>query len=42
MQTMNKTYLLLALAAVLLGGCDKQTKINSAKIEILSQKIVQL
>jgi outer membrane murein-binding lipoprotein Lpp len=41
MQTMNKTCLLLA-ATVLLGGCDKQTKINSAKIEILSQKIVQL
>jgi hypothetical protein len=40
---MQKKYLLLPLfGAVLLGGCDKQTKINSQKIEILSQKIVQL
>ncbi|HEX3857105.1 MAG TPA: hypothetical protein VHY30_07410 [Verrucomicrobiae bacterium] len=40
---MQKKYLLLSLiGAVLFCGCDKQTKINSAKIEILSQKIVQL
>jgi len=40
---MKKTVLLLTLAgAALLCGCDKQAKINSEKIQILSQKIVQL
>ena len=40
---MQKTYLLLSLtAAVFLCGCNKQEKINSAKIDLLSQKIVQL
>jgi hypothetical protein len=40
---MKKKYLLLSLTgAVLLCGCNKQAKVNSAKIEILSQKIVQL
>jgi hypothetical protein len=39
---MQKIYFLLSLAgAVLLCGCDKQTKINSAKIQILSQNIIQ-
>ena len=39
---MQKTYLLLPLtAAALLCGCDKQTKINSEKIQILSQNILQ-
>src|ERR1700733_12471988 len=40
---MQKTYFLLWLTgAALLCGCDKQAKINSEKIGILSQKIVQL
>src|SRR5277367_31588 len=40
---MQRTYLLLSLAGtVLLCGCDKQAKINSQKIDILSQKIIQL
>jgi hypothetical protein len=40
---MQRTYFLLSLtSAVLLCGCGKQTKINGEKIEILSQKIVQL
>jgi hypothetical protein len=40
---MQKIYLLLPLAgAALFCGCDKQTKINSAKIDLLAQKIVQL
>ena len=40
---MQKTCLLLSLTgAVLFCGCDKQAKLNSAKIDILSQKIIQL
>lgn len=40
---MQKTYLLLSLtSAAVLCGCGKQTKINGEKIELLSQKIVQL
>ena len=40
---MKKAFLLLAFAgAALLSGCDKQTKINTAKIEVLSQQVVQL
>jgi hypothetical protein len=40
---MKKTYLLICAASMaLFCGCDKQAKINSAKIEVLSQKIVQL
>ncbi|HEY5043198.1 MAG TPA: hypothetical protein VIK53_14485 [Verrucomicrobiae bacterium] len=44
---MQKKCLLLSLAvslagAVLFCGCDKQEKINSRKIDALSQKIVQL
>jgi hypothetical protein len=40
---MQKTCLLFLLAgAALLCGCDRQAKINSQKIDILSQKIVQL
>jgi hypothetical protein len=40
---MQKKYLLLSLiGAALLCGCNKQAKINSQKIDILSQKIVQL
>jgi hypothetical protein len=40
---MRKTFYLLSLTgAVLLCGCGKQTKINTAEIEILSQKLVQL
>jgi hypothetical protein len=40
---MKKTYLLLPLTgAVLLCGCNKQNKLNGEKIEVLSQKIVQL
>jgi len=39
---MQKICLLLSLAgAVLFCGCDKQTKINSEKIQILSQNIIQ-
>ena len=40
---MQKTFLLFLLAGtVLLCGCDKQAKINNQKIDILSQKMVQL
>jgi outer membrane murein-binding lipoprotein Lpp len=40
---MKKICFLLSLAgATLLCGCNKQTKINTEKIEILSQKIAQL
>jgi hypothetical protein len=35
-------FLLSLAGAALLCGCDKQTKINTEKIEVLSQKIVQL
>jgi len=39
---MNKKFLLPALAgAALLCGCNKQTKINSEKIELLSRNILQ-
>ncbi len=39
---MQKTCLSIALCAVaLLCGCDKQTKINSEKIQLLSQNILQ-
>jgi hypothetical protein len=40
---MRKICLLLSLAgAAILCGCGKQTKINTAEIELLSQKMVQL
>jgi hypothetical protein len=40
---MQKIYLLLSLSGtVLLCGCDRQAKINSQKIDILSQRLVQL
>jgi hypothetical protein len=40
---MQKKYFLLVLAgAVLLGGCDKQTKVNTENIQALTQKIIQL
>ncbi len=40
---MQKAHLIFTLAAVvLLCGCNKQAKINSQKIDILSQKIIQL
>ncbi len=40
---MPKLYLLLSLAvAILFCGCDKQAKINNEKINLLSQKIIQL
>jgi hypothetical protein len=40
---MQNKILLPALAgAVLLCGCDRQTKLNTEKIEILSQRMVQL
>jgi hypothetical protein len=39
---MKKNWLLLSLTgAALLCGCDKQTRINSEKIEILSRNILQ-
>jgi hypothetical protein len=39
---MQKNYFLLSLiGAVLLCGCDKETKINTEKIEILSEKMLQ-
>jgi hypothetical protein len=39
---MQKKYFLLSLTgAVLLCGCDKETKINTEKIEILSEKMLQ-
>jgi hypothetical protein len=40
---MNKAIFLPVLAgAVLLGGCGKQTKINTEEIKVLSQQMVQL
>jgi len=40
---MRNIYFLLPLSgAILLCGCNKQAKINSQKIDLLSQKIVQL
>ena len=40
---MKNKYLLVSLAgAVLLCGCDKQTRLNTEKIAELSQKMVQL
>jgi len=40
---MKNTCLLLSLAgAVLLCGCNKQTKINTEEIKILSQQVIQL
>jgi hypothetical protein len=40
---MKKNYFFVALAvAILLGGCSKQNKLNGEKIEVLSQRIVQL
>ncbi len=40
---MEKKHLLLLLTvAALFCGCDRQTKINTEKIEILSQRMVQL
>lgn len=38
----NKCFLLSLAGAVLLCGCDKQTKLNTEKIAGLSQKLVQL
>ncbi len=38
---MQKIHFLLPLAAALLGGCGKQTKINSEKIQLLTQNIIQ-
>lgn len=39
---MNKTLILFLLTgAALLCGCDKQTKINSEKIQMLSQNLIQ-
>ena len=40
---MQKIYILLPIAcAAVLGGCDKQTQVNTEKIQALSQKIIQL
>jgi Tfp pilus assembly protein PilV len=40
---MQKIYVLILLAgAAVLGGCDKQTQVNTEKIQALSQKIIQL
>lgn len=40
---MKKIYVLLPLAgAAFLSGCDKQTQVNTEKIQALSQKIIQL
>jgi hypothetical protein len=40
---MKQTYFLLPLiGAAFLCGCDKQTKINTEKIEALSQQVIQL
>ena len=40
---MQKIYILLSLAgAAFLCGCDKQTQVNTEKIQALSQKIIQL
>lgn len=40
---MQKIYVLISLAgAVWLCGCDKQTQVNTEKIQALSQKIIQL
>lgn len=38
----KKLILLFVTAAALLCGCDRQTKINTEKIEVLSEKMVQL
>ncbi len=38
----NKKLLPLLIGAALLCGCDRQTKINTEKIEMLSQKMVEL
>jgi hypothetical protein len=38
----KKYFLLLLIGSVILCGCDKQTKINTAKIDALSQKLVVL
>jgi hypothetical protein len=40
---MQKIYVLISLAgAVWFCGCDKQTQVNTEKIQALSQKIIQL
>jgi len=39
---MQKTWLYLLLPAVLACGCDKQTKINTAKIDALTQRLAVL
>jgi hypothetical protein len=40
---MKPIYFLLPLTgAVLLCGCDKQTRLNGEKVEVLSQQVVQL
>jgi hypothetical protein len=40
---MQKIHVLLLIAgAAFLGGCDKQTQVNTEKIQSLSQKIIQL
>ena len=40
---MQKIYLLTLLTGtIILCGCNKQAKLNSQKIDILSQKIVKL
>jgi hypothetical protein len=40
---MQKTFFLFPLlGAALLCGCDRQTKLNTEKIELLSQKMVEL
>jgi hypothetical protein len=38
----KKSFLLSLAVAFLLCGCDRQTKLNTEKIEILSQRMVQL
>jgi hypothetical protein len=37
----NKRLLFCLVGTVLIGGCDKQTKINTEKIESLSQKLAE-
>jgi hypothetical protein len=40
---MQKIYVsLLIVGTALLGGCDKQTQVNTEKIQALSEKIIQL
>ena len=40
---MQKIYVsFLIVVAAFLGGCDKQTQVNTEKIQALSQKIIQL